>query len=52
MLQHRVMQDYDARLGKSAQVDVAMQRVVADVVQSDIASFWSDLNGSAAAKQR
>ena len=39
-------------MGERAPVDVAMQGIVADVIERDVALLWSDLHGSEAAKER
>ena len=52
VLQHRVMQDDDARMRERALVDLAVQGIVADVVESDIALVRGDLHGSEAPEER
>jgi len=52
VLQHRVMQDYHAGMSDRPPVDMAVQSIVAYMVQGDIARLGRNLDGSAAPQER
>jgi len=52
VLQHRVVQNYDAGTGERALVNFTMQSIVADVIECHVTFGRRDLHGSAASEER